>query len=110
VRGRDAAVALAIWAAFNAALAGLLLGFRHNWVQVADYWLAVAGVLAYAGLSLLARDRGVRRLPEASAGAAILALAVVLLFVGASVGLFAALIGAGLAVVALVVLVRERLG
>lgn len=110
MRGRDAAGVLLVWAIFNAALAGLLLGFRHNWVQVADYWLAVAGLLVYAALALRAGDRRARWLPEASAGAVVLAVAVVMLVVGASIGLFAALIGADLAVVAIVTLVRERMG
>jgi hypothetical protein len=110
MRARDAAVAVGVWALFNAALAALLIGFRHNWVQLADYWLAVTAVLVVAVIALRAADPPVRRVPEASAGAVVLAVAVALLVLGASIGLFAALIGAGLAVISLVVLLREREG
>jgi hypothetical protein len=110
VKGRDAAVALLVWAVFNAVLAAMLHGFRHNWVQVTDYWLAVVGVLVIAVIALRAADPPVRRVPEASAGAVLLAVAVFLLIVGAGIGLFAVLIGAGLALVSLVVLLRERAG
>jgi hypothetical protein len=107
VSGRGAAVVVAIWALFNALLAALLLGFRHNLVEMLSWAATVATLLAIVALALRAADRPVRRLPEASAGALVLAVAVALLVLGAGVGLWAALIGAGLALVALVVLVRE---
>jgi hypothetical protein len=108
VRGRDAAVAIGVWALFNAALAAMLAGFRHHWFELADYGLAVAGVVAIAILALLAIDRPVRRVPEASAGAALLGVAIVLLAVSPGVGLWSALVGGGLTVVSLIVLARER--
>jgi hypothetical protein len=108
--GRSAAVAVGLWALFNAALAALLLGFRHNAVQLISYWLAVATVLVIAVLALRADDPRVRRVPEASAGTIVLAVAITFLVLGAGLGLWAALLGAGLAVVALVVLLRERAG
>jgi hypothetical protein len=108
--GRSAAIAVGLWALLNAALAALLLGFRHNAVQVISYWLAVATVLAIALLALRAADPPVRLVPEASAGTVLLAVAIALLVLGAGIGLWAALFGAGLAVVSIVVLLRERAG
>jgi hypothetical protein len=108
--GRSAALAVGLWALFNAALAALLLGFRHNAVQLISYWLAVATVLVIALLALRASEPGVRRVPEASAGTIVLAVAIAFLVLGAGLGLWAALLGAGLAVVAIVVLLRERAG
>jgi hypothetical protein len=110
VSGRGAALALAGWAALNAALAGLLLGFRHNWVQVAEYWATPAFVLLLALVALRSRDRPRRVVPDASAGAAVLALGIALLAIGAGFGLWAALLGAGLVLVALALLARERAG
>jgi hypothetical protein len=107
VSGRGAAGAIALWALFNALLAALLLGFRNNLVQMLPWASAVATLLVIAALALRSADPRVRRVPEASAGALILAAAIVLLVLGAGVGLWAALIGAGLALVALVVLARE---
>ena len=108
--GRSAALAVGLWGLFNAALAGLLLGFRHNAVQLVSYWLAVATVLAIALLALRASEPTVRRVPEASAGTIVLAVAIAFLVLGAGLGLWAALPGAGLAVVSIVVLLRERAG
>jgi hypothetical protein len=110
VTGRSAAVAVGLWALLNAVLATLLLGFRHNAVQVVSYWCAVATVLAIAAMALRAADPPVRRVPEASAGTILLAVAIALLVLGAGIGLWAALLGGGLAVVAIVVLLRERAG
>jgi hypothetical protein len=107
VSGRGAAGAIALWAVFNALLAALLLGFRNNLVQMLSWVGVVATLLVIVALALRSADPRVRRVPEASAGALILATAIVLLVLGAGVGLWAALIGAGLALVALVVLARE---
>jgi hypothetical protein len=107
VSGRGAAGAIALWALFNALLAALLLGFRNNLVQMLSWASAVATLLVIVALALRSADPPARRVPEASAGALILGVAIVLLVLGAGVGLWAALIGAGLALVALVVLARE---
>jgi hypothetical protein len=107
VSGRGAAGAIALWALFNALLAALLLGFRNNLVQMLSWVSVVATLLVIVALALRSADPRARRLPEASAGALILATAIGLLVLGAGVGLWAALIGAGLALVALVVLGRE---
>jgi len=107
VSGRGAAGAIALWALFNALLAALLLGFRNNLVQMLSWGSAVATLLVIVALALRSADPRARRVPEASAGALILGVAIVLLVLGAGVGLWAALIGAGLALVALVVLARE---
>jgi hypothetical protein len=105
--GRGAAGAIALWALFNALLAGLLLGFRNSSVQILSWVATVATLLVIVALARRSGDRRERRLPEASAGALVLAVAIALLVLGAGVGLWAALLGAGLAVVALVVLGRE---
>jgi hypothetical protein len=107
VTGRGAAGVVALWALFNALLAVLLLGFRNSSVEILSWVAVVATLVVIAALALRSADPGVRRLPEASAGAFVLAVAVALLVLGAGVGLWAALIGAGLALVALVVLGRE---
>jgi hypothetical protein len=105
--GRGAAGAIALWALFNALLAVLLLGFRNSSVEILSWVATVTTLLVIVALALRSADPGVRRLPEASAGALVLAVAVALLVLGAGVGLWAALTGAGLALVALVVLARE---
>jgi hypothetical protein len=107
VSGRGAAGAIALWALFNALLAALLLGFRNNLVEMLSWASAVATLLVIVAFALRSADPRARRVPEASAGALILAMAIVLLVLGAGVGRWAALIGAGLALVALVVLGRE---
>jgi heme A synthase len=107
VSGRGAAGAIALWALFNALLAALLLGFRNNLVQMLSWVSAVATLLVIVGFAVRSADPRARRVPEASAGALILGVAIGLLVLGAGVGLWAALIGAGLALVALVVLARE---
>jgi hypothetical protein len=108
--GRSAAVAVGLWGLFNAALAALVLGFRHNAVQVISYWLAVGLVLVIAVLALRANDPAVRRVPEASAGTIVLAVAIAFLILGVGLGLWAVVLGAGLVVVSIVVLLRERAG
>lgn len=108
MRGRDAAVAAGVWALFNAVLAAMLLGFRHHWFQVADYGLAVLGVAVVAVLALRAADRPLRRLPEASAGAALLATAIALVVASPAAGRWALWVGCGLVLVSLAVLARER--
>jgi len=59
-------------------------------------------------IALLARDPGRRALPQASGGSVVLALAVAFLALGAGLGLWAALCGAALGVVGVVLLVTER--
>jgi hypothetical protein len=106
--GRDAAAAVGLWALFNAALAVMLLLFGTTPVQQGAWWLAVAALLAIVVLALRAAEPRVRRIPEASGGAVVLALAIAMLALGAGLGLWAALIGVELIVVAAVLLARER--
>jgi hypothetical protein len=110
VSGRDAAVAVGVWALFNAILAALLLGFRHNLVETLSWGAAIATLLVIVVVALRSADPPVRVVPEASASAILLAVAVTLLALGAAVGLWAVFIGAGLAVVALIGLARELYG
>jgi hypothetical protein len=69
---------------------------------------AIVVVLFVAVATWRARDREERTLPEASASALLAACGFTALALGAVAGLWAALIGAGLLVFALVVAVRER--
>jgi hypothetical protein len=108
VSGRGAAVAIAVWAAFNAVLSGLMFAFTDDLMTHAVYWLALVVLLPVIALAVVARDPDRRRLPQASAGAVLLALALALVAVGAGLGLWAALIGAAVGLVAVVMLVMER--
>jgi hypothetical protein len=110
VSGRDAAVAVGVWALFNAILAALLLGFRNNLVEMLSWGATIATLLVIVVVALRSADPPVRVVPEASASAVVLAVAVTLLALGAGIGLWAVLIGAGLAVVALIALARELEG
>ncbi|HEX7297732.1 MAG TPA: hypothetical protein VF257_01915 [Solirubrobacteraceae bacterium] len=105
--GRGAAVAVGIWALFNAVLAALLLGFRNNLVEMLSWGATIATLLVIVALALRSGDPPVRVVPEASASAVLVAVAVALLVLGAGVGLWAALLGGGLALVALILLARE---
>jgi hypothetical protein len=106
--GRGAAIAVGLWALFNAGLAVMLVFFGTTPVQQGAWWLAVAALLVIVVLALRAADPPVRRIPEASGGAVVLALAIAMLALGAGIGLWAALIGVELAIVAAVLLARER--
>ena len=108
MRGRDAAVAIAVWAAFNLVLSSLMFVFTDDLMSHAVYWLAVFWLVPVIALAVVARDRGTRRVPHASGGAALLAFALALVALGAGVGLWAVLSGAAVGVVAAVMLVMER--
>jgi hypothetical protein len=108
VRGRDAAVAIAVWLVFNVVLSSLMFVFTDDLMSHVVYWLAVFWLLPLIGVALLARDPGRRLLPEASGGAVVLALALALVAMGAALGAWAVLCGAAVGVVGLVMLVRER--
>lgn len=106
---RNAAPVLA-WAALLAALATMLALWTGDLVAVALLPGAVLVVLVVALGAARARDPAERRLPEASASGLLAAGGLALLAVGAAAGLWAALIGAGLLVVAIVAAARERWG
>jgi hypothetical protein len=108
VRGRDAAAGIAVWTAFNVALSALMFVFTDDQKSHAVYGLAIVWLVPVIALALAARERPVRRLPQASGGAILLALALALLALGAAVGVWAALCGAAVGVVALVLLAMER--
>jgi formate hydrogenlyase subunit 3/multisubunit Na+/H+ antiporter MnhD subunit len=111
VTGRDAAAAIAVWALFIAALAGLLLAFTTtDAVNLIAFWAAVTWIACVALLAMRGRDPERRRVPEASASAVVVAVGVALLVIGAGIGLWAALLGAGVLLVGLAFLVRERAG
>jgi hypothetical protein len=106
---RNAAPVLA-WAALLAALALMLALWTGDLVAVALLPGAVLVVLVVALATVRARDAGERRIPEASASSLLGAVALALLALGAVAGLWAALIGAGLLVLAIVAAARERWG
>ena len=98
------------WAALLAALAAMLALWTGDLVAVVLLPGAVLVVLVVALGAARARDPAERRLPEASASGVLAAGGRALLAVGAAAGLWAALIGAGLLVLAIVAAARERWG
>jgi hypothetical protein len=104
------AVPVLAWAALLAALALMLALWTGDLVAVVLLPGAVLFVLVVALGAARARDAGERRIPEASASSLLGAVALALLALGAVAGLWAALIGAGLLVLAIVAAVRERWG
>ena len=104
------AIPVLAWALLLAALAALLALWTGDVVQVVLLPAAVLVVLAIAVAVARARDPVERVVPEASASALLAAGGVALLALGAVAGLWAALIGAGLLVAAVVAAVRERIG
>jgi len=108
VRGRDAALWIGLWTVFNVVLSALLFVFTSDLMTHAVSWMAIVWLLPVIGIALLARDPGRRALPQASGGSVVLALAVAFLALGAGLGLWAALCGAALGVVGVVMLVMER--
>jgi hypothetical protein len=98
------------WAALLAALATMLALWTGDLVAVALLPGAVLVVLVVALGAARARDADDRGVPEASASSLLGACALALLALGAVAGLWAALIGAGLLVLAIVAAVRERWG
>jgi len=108
VRGRDAALWIGLWTVLNVVLSALLFVFTSDLMTHAVSWLAIVWLLPVIGIALLARDPGRRALPQASGGSVVLALAVAFLALGAGLGLWAALCGAALGVVGVVMLVMER--
>jgi hypothetical protein len=97
-----------VWAVLLAALAVLLALWTGDLAEVLLLPGAIVVVLFVAVAAWRARDREERALPEASASALLAACGLTALALGAVAGLWAALIGAGLLVLALVVAVRER--
>jgi hypothetical protein len=98
------------WAALLAGLAVMLALWTSDLVAIALLPGAVLVVLVVAVGAARTRDADERRVPEASTSAVLGACALAALAIGAVAGLWAALIGAGLLVVALVAAVRERWG
>jgi hypothetical protein len=108
VRGRDAALWIGVWTVFNIVLSSLMFVFTTDLMSHTVYWLAIFWLLPLIAIALLARDRGRRSLPQASGGSVVLALAIAFVAVGAALGPWAALCGAALGVVGVVMLVTER--
>jgi hypothetical protein len=108
VRGRDAALWIGVWTVFNIVLSSLMFVFTDDLMSHTVYWLAIFWLLPLIGIALLARDRGRRSLPQASGGSVVLAIAIAFVAVGAALGPWAALCGAALGVVGVVMLITER--
>jgi hypothetical protein len=106
---RNAAPALA-WAALLAGLATMLALWTGDLIAIALLPGAILVVLVVAVGAARAREPAQRWVPDASASGVLGAWALALLALGAVAGLWAALIGAGLLVLALIVAVRERWG
>jgi hypothetical protein len=103
---RNAAPVLA-WGALLTALAAMLALWTDDLVAVVLLPGAVLVVLVVAVAMARARDPVERVVPEASASGLLVAGGLALLALGAVAGLWAALIGAGLLVLAIVVAVGE---
>jgi hypothetical protein len=106
---RNAAPVLA-WAALLAGLATMLALWTGDLIAIALLPGAILVVLVVAVGAARAREPGAGWVPDASASGVLGAWALALLALGAVAGLWAALIGAGLLVLALIVAVRERWG
>jgi hypothetical protein len=106
---RRAAPMLA-WAALLAALAVMLALWTSDLVAIALLPGAVVIVLVVALGTARSREPADPVLPEASASAVLGACGVAGLALGAVAGMWAALIGAGLLVLAAVAAIRERWG
>ena len=104
------AVPVALWALLLAGLATLLALWTGDLMTVVLLPSAVLVVLGVAVAVGRARDPVERVVPEASASGLLAAVGIALLALGAVAGLWAALIGAGLLVLAIVAAVRERIG
>jgi hypothetical protein len=104
------AVPVLAWALLLGALATLLAVWTGDLMEVVLLPGAVLVVLSVAVAVGRARDPVEGVVPEASASALLAAVGIALLAVGAVAGLWAALIGAGLLVLAIVAAVRERIG
>jgi hypothetical protein len=104
------AVPVLAWALLLAALATLLVLWTGDLVEVVLLPGAVLVVLGVAVAVGRARDPVEGVVPEASASGLLAAVGIALLALGAVAGLWAALIGAGLLVLAIVAAVRERIG
>jgi hypothetical protein len=108
VRGRDAAVVVALWGALNLALATLMFAFTTDLMSHVVYWVAVVFVFAMAVPAWFARDPARRRLPEASGGTVAIAVGLAFLALGAALGIWAVLMGVAGVLVGLVLLGMER--
>jgi hypothetical protein len=104
------AVPVAFWALLLAGLATLLALWTGDLIEVVLLPAAVLVVLGVAVAAGRAREPVEGVVPEASASGLLAAAGIALLAVGAVAGLWAALIGAGLVVLAIVAAVRERIG
>jgi hypothetical protein len=98
------------WALLLAGLATLLALWTGDVMEVVLLPSAVLAVLGVAVAVGRARDPVAGVVPEASASSLLAAGGIALLALGAVAGLWAALIGAGLLVLAIVAAVRERIG
>jgi hypothetical protein len=98
------------WAVLLAGLATLLALWTGDLVEAVLLPGAVLVVLGVAVAVARARDPVERVVPDASASALLGAGGIALLALGAVAGLWAALIGAALLVMAVVAAVRERIG
>jgi hypothetical protein len=103
-----AAAVIAFWGVLNVALSSLMFVFTLDLMSHVVYWLANAAVFVVALLALRARNPPMRVLPEASAGALTLAVALALMSLAAGVGSWALFTGGAVLLVAVVLLAMER--
>jgi hypothetical protein len=104
------AVPVLVWALLLGGLATVLALWTGDLVEVVLLPSAILVVLGVAVAVGRARDPVGGVVPEASGSSLLAAGGIALLALGAVAGLWAALIGAGLLVMAIVAAVRERIG
>lgn len=106
---RSGGATLALWGAFLAILAALSLGFTTSpYVYGLLGGAALAVVVLAGAFSLGSRDAGIRPVPDLSYATVALAVGGALAGLGAAFGTWLWAPGAGLALLALGGLVRER--
>jgi hypothetical protein len=99
---------VALWSGLLAALAAVLLGWTRDELQLGLLAGAAAAALALAGVFAVLRPRRGRPAPVLSFATLLLAAGMSLALLGVGFGLWLLLPGAGLALIGLASLARER--
>jgi hypothetical protein len=102
------AVVFLVWAAFLGALALVLLAWTQSALMNGLLFGAAAGTMLLALLALRAREPRRRIVPDLSLATALTAVGAGLAVAGSAVGTWLVLIGAGMLVLGLAGLLRER--
>ena len=101
-------VVLLVWAGLLAGLAIVLLAWTRSALENGLLFGAAAVTVVLAGLALVAREPRRRLVPDLSLATAVTAVGAGLAVVGSAFGTWLVLIGAGVLVLGLAGLVKER--